>query len=169
MELQVDLERAEGLHDAPAHDIVGANQAPRLGLTGALALLEICAVGLEQVQEVLSRDDVVALAQAIERFASRHVREELDLMGGETRLDLLKVQDGDERALVGRLTRALHSLEGKVSSGASADELREQVAAAARAAQTAAKVAASPSGTSSKQMLAKVKADLKALEEIVRS
>ena len=77
--------------------------------------------------------------------------------------------DGDERALVGRLTRALHSLEGKVSSGASADELREQVAAAARAAQTAAKVAASPSGTSSKQMLAKVKADLKALEEIVRS
>ena len=79
------------------------------------------------------------------------------------------VGDGDERALVGRLTRELHSLEGKVSSGMSADELREQVAAAARAAQTAAKVAASPSGRSSKQMLAKVKADLKALEEIVRS
>ena len=51
----------------------------------------------------------------------------------------------------------------------SADELREQVAAAARAAQTAAKVAASPSGKSSKQMLAKVRADLRALEEIVKS
>ena len=45
----------------------------------------------------------------------------------------------------------------------------EQVAAAARAAQTAAKVAASPSGKSSKQMLVKVRADLRALEEIVKS
>ena len=92
------------------------------------------------------------------------------LLGDEgTDVEVDDAGEGDERALVGRLTRALHSLEGKVSSGMSADELREQVAAAARAAQTAAKVAASPSGRSSKQMLAKVKADLKALEEIVRS
>ena len=81
----------------------------------------------------------------------------------------LKDADGtDEKALVGQLTRALNSLEGRVGN-MSADELREQVAAAARAAQTAAKVAASPSGKSSKQMLAKVRADLRALEEIVKS
>ena len=81
----------------------------------------------------------------------------------------LKDLDGtDEKALVGQLTRALNSLEGRVGN-MSADELREQVAAAARAAQTAAKVAASPSGKSSKQMLAKVRADLRALEEIVKS
>lgn len=99
------------------------------------------------------------------------LRDRSNLLLGDEGADV-EVDDageGDERALVGRLTRALHSLEGKVSSGMSADELREQVAAAARAAQTAAKVAASPSGRSSKQMLAKVKADLKALEEIVRS
>ena len=87
---------------------------------------------------------------------------------GPSLLNLKDADGSDEKALVGQLTRALNSLEGRVGN-MSADELREQVAAAARAAQTAAKVAASPSGKSSKQMLAKVRADLRALEEIVKS
>lgn len=69
-----------------------------------------------------------------------------------------------ERALVDQLTRALRALEERVGT-VSAEELREQVSAAAKAAATASKLTGM-GGRSSAALAAKVNKNLEALERI---
>ena len=71
----------------------------------------------------------------------------------------------DEKALVHQLTRALNTLEDRIST-MNADELREQVSAAARAAATASKLS-TMQGRANKKLTAKVTEDLAALEKII--
>jgi len=71
---------------------------------------------------------------------------------------------GQEKQLVDQLTRALSTLEERLST-MDADELREHVAAAARAATTASKLTGM-GGRSSASLAAKVTQDLQALERI---
>ena len=94
MEFQVHLVGAKGLHDATADHVVGSNEATGLRLTGPLALLQVRPMSLQEIQEVLTRDDVEGATQAIQRLSSRHVSEEFHLMRSETRLHLLEVQNG---------------------------------------------------------------------------
>ena len=69
-----------------------------------------------------------------------------------------------EKMLVNQLTKALRALEDRVA-GMSADELRRHVAMAARAADTASTLTETD-GRASSRMIAKVREDLRALEEM---
>lgn len=73
-------------------------------------------------------------------------------------------EESTEKMLVNQLTKALRALEDRVA-GMSADELRRHVAMAARAADTASKLTETD-GRASSRMIAKVREDLRALDEM---